>query len=64
MLYACRYSYHADLGSRLRCALLAAELLPAVFGSDILHPQRRVDFAAYTPLELWPGADIFDDPYR
>lgn len=64
MMHACRYSYHADLGARLRCALLAAELLPAVFGSDILHPQRCVDFAAYTPLELWPGVDVFADPYR
>jgi len=61
---ACRYCYPADLSSRLSCALLAAELLPAVFATDIIHPQRRVDFAAYTPVQIWPGVDVFEDKYR
>jgi hypothetical protein len=56
--------YHGDLNSRLSCALLAAELLPAVFAGDITHPQRRLDFAAYVPVQIWPGVDVFDDPYR
>lgn len=60
----CRYSYHGDLGSRLGCALLAAELLPAVLAGDLIHPQRRLDFATYVPVELCPGVDVFDDPYR
>ena len=60
----CRYVYPADLNSRLSCARLAAELLPAVFAAEIIHPQRAVDCAMYTPVEIWPGVDLFDDPYR
>lgn len=60
----CRYTYSSHLGSRLSCALLAAELLPAVFCGDIVHPQRRLDFAAYVPLEIWPSVDVFEDAYR
>jgi hypothetical protein len=59
-----RYTYAADLSRRLSCALLAAELVPAVFAGHIIHPPRRVDFAAYVPVELCPGADVFDDPHR
>lgn len=64
VLWLYRYTYSGNLGSRLSCALLAAELLPAVFCTDIIHPQRRLDFAAYVPLEIWPGVDVFEDPYR
>lgn len=60
----CRYSYRANLTTCLSCAILAAELVPAVFGCDILHPQRRVDYAAYVPVELFPGINVFDDSYR
>lgn len=64
MLTDHRFSYQGQLGTRLSCALLAAELLLAVFGGDIVHPQRRVDFAAYVPVELWPGANVFGDTHR
>ncbi|WIA10725.1 hypothetical protein OEZ85_010899 [Tetradesmus obliquus] len=59
-----RYIHHSDLGARLSCARLAGELLPAVFAASIIHPQRAVDCALYVPVEIWPGADLFDDPYR
>lgn len=62
-----RLRRHADgsaLRRRLSCALLAAELLPAVFAADVAHAARRVDFASYCPAALWPGVDVFDDPHR
>jgi hypothetical protein len=64
LLWRCRYTYNGNLSNRLSCALLAAELLPAVFCTDIIHLQRHLDFAAYVTLEIWPGVDVFEDPYR
>ncbi len=49
---------------QLECARLAALLLPALFTCSLEHPQRAVDFATYTPVELWKGKDLFADPYR
>ena len=49
---------------RLEAARLAAYLLPAVFSCDVVHPQRELEFALYTPVELWPGKDLFTDAYR
>ena len=57
--------FSGDVGQRLSCAQLAAELLPAVFSVDSMHPQRAVDFAAAdVPEQLLPGVDLFDDPFR
>lgn len=60
----CRYIYHSDTGRQLECARLAALLLPALFTCSLEHPQRAVDFATYTPVELWGAKDLFADPYR
>jgi hypothetical protein len=60
-----RYVHNANSGQQLECARLAALLLPAVFTCSLEHPQRAVDFAGYTPLELLGcGGALFDDPYR
>jgi hypothetical protein len=53
------------MGRQLECARLAALLLPAIFTSSLEHPQRQLDFAGYTPVELLSrGRGLFDDPYR
>ena len=43
---------------------MAAQLLGACFACSLAHPQRSLDFATYTPLELWEGHHLFHDPYR
>ena len=45
-------------------ACMAAQLVAACFACSLVHPQRAVDFATYTPLELWEGAHLFHDPYK
>eukprot|EP00775_Hariotina_reticulata_P005829 gene5829-6070_t len=59
-----RYCFPRDLSSRLSCARLVAALLPGVFAADVIHPQRCRDCALHVPTEIWPGRDVFDDPYR
>jgi hypothetical protein len=59
-----RYAYHEDQGTYLEAARLGAYLLPAVFSCDVVHPQRALEFALYTPVELWPGRNLFTDAYR
>lgn len=43
---------------------MAARLVGACFSCSLTHPQRPLDFATYTPLELWEGNNLFHDPYR
>ena len=43
---------------------MAAQLVAACFACSLVHPQRPVDFATYTPLELWEGTHLFHDPYK
>ena len=43
---------------------MAAQLVGACFSCSLIHPQRPLDFATYTPLELWEGSNLFHDPYR
>ena len=43
---------------------MAARLVAACFSCSLVHPQRPVDFATYTPLELWEGTHLFHDPYK
>lgn len=45
-------------------ACMAARLVGACFSCSLIHPQRPLDFATYTPLELWEGSNLFHDPYR
>lgn len=45
-------------------ACMAAQLVAACFLCSLVHPQRAVDFATYTPLELWEGTHLFHDPYK
>lgn len=59
-----RYCHARSASMQLECARLGALLLPALFACSLEHPQRRLDFAGYTPLQLWPGRDLLSDPYR
>ena len=43
---------------------MAARLVAACFSCSLIHPQRPVDFATYTPLELWEDTHLFHDPYK
>lgn len=45
-------------------ACMAAQLVAACFSCSLVHPQRAVDFATYTPLELGEGTHLFHDPYK
>ena len=45
-------------------ACMAARLVGVCFSCSLIHPQRPLDFATYTPLELWEGSNLFHDPYR
>lgn len=45
-------------------ACMAAQLLAACFSCSLIHPQRAVDFATYTPVDMWEGTHLFHDPYR
>ncbi|KAL0048239.1 hypothetical protein WJX82_010821 [Trebouxia sp. C0006] len=53
-----------DLHTQLEGACMAARLVGACFSCSLIHPQRPLDFATYTPLELWEGSNLFHDPYR
>lgn len=64
MLTAFRYSYYDDLHFRLEACRMGAALLQGCFGVSLMHPQRLLDFATYTPQLLWDNVNIFDDPYR
>jgi len=59
-----RYSYYSQQQLRVEAARLSALLLQALFSGSLVHPQRRLGFALYVPMELWQGADLFEDPYR
>lgn len=62
-----RYACHGDLHARLEACRLAARLAAASFSAHAGHPQRPAGFAAYTPRQLWDGADtrqLWGDPYR
>ena len=48
----------------MQAACMSATLLAACFACTLVHPQRAVDLALYTPLHLWEGVDLFLDPYR
>lgn len=60
-----RFTHHGNLHLQLEAARLALCLLGGVFACSLVHPQRPVDLAACTLVELWPGLgqDVWADPY-
>lgn len=44
-----RYGYYDDLHHRLEACRLGALLLAGAFANSLIHPQRALDFATYTP---------------
>lgn len=47
-----RYGYPHQIGTQLEAARMAAELLCCIFSASATHPQRRVGFSCYTPMEV------------
>ena len=56
------YAQNAKL--QREAALLGATFCGAVFAGSIVHPQRAVDFAAYTPVAVTEASgSIFEEPH-
>ena len=60
----CKHGEGNPLPVCMQAACMSATLLAACFACSLVHPQRAVDLALYTPLHLWEGVDLFLDLYR
>lgn len=57
----CRYYTKNKIHQRIQLCKFGAALCESVYSCSISHPSRLVDFATYSPKELWPLLDVFQN---